>query len=153
MNKVFSFVTLISLSTIFFIFSCGEPEEIIPVVSISDDFELEGKWNFSFVNGDGVIFGVPQSSEDENPTGYVEFLPGGKGYSDFSLSLLNMPFELQDSVVWTRPAEDTIIVQAVTEGKVDVWNILFASKDSINAEWPINIAGNTATINVQFTVD
>lgn len=151
MKNRFGTLAIILLTIAFCILACGEPEEIIPVVEISNDFELVGKWEFQKVAGDGVIFGVPRSSIDENPTGFVEFLPDGKGFSNFSTLLLDMPFELEDSIVWTRITIDTVLVQAVTEGKMDLWNILMADNQSLNAEWPINIAGNTATINVEFT--
>lgn len=149
-NTFYFLAAILSLSGLMCICSCGEPEEPVELMGISSDFEIIGKWNFQSVSGDGVIFGVPQSSEDNNPTGYVEFMAGGVGYSDFSLELLSRPFELQDSIVWSRPATDTIIVQAITEGKVDVWHIIGANNAEINAEWPIDIAGNTATLNAKF---
>jgi len=144
---IFSFSLLLTLH------SCGEPEdqdEPEQLTEISSDFEITGKWNFQTVSGDGVIFGVPQSSTDEDPMGYVEFLEGGVGYSDFSVILLDRPFELQDSIVWTRQSIDTVIVQAVTEGKVDVWHIIGGNTTDVNAEWPIDIAGNTALLNAKF---
>ena len=150
MNKaIYIFISILSISVIL-ISSCGEPEEPTELTGIQSDFELLGVWNFQSVSGEGVIFGVPQSSEDENPTGYVEFLDGGVGYSDFSLELLGRPFELQDSIVWSRPATDTVIVQAITEGKVDVWHIIGADGTDLNAEWPLDVAGNTATLNAKF---
>jgi len=153
LSKLFLVVGLLASSSALLMTSCGE-EEIIPVeIGISDDFDLIGKWNFTNVAGEGVIFGLPQSSEDENPMGFVEFFDDGTGFSNFSVELLNMPFELIDSVVWSRPSNDSLIVQAVTEGKVDRWHIIAATIDSVNAEWPINIAGNTATLNAQFRKD
>ena len=154
MNSLLTYLFLIlSFSLLLTIHSCGEPEEEQEqqLVGISDDFNIVGRWNFQTVSGDGVIFGVPQSSTDENPMGYVEFFEDGTGYSDFEVLLLNQPFELQDTVVWSRRAIDTLVVQAVTEGKVDVWHIIGANATDVNAEWPIDIAGNTATLNAQFT--
>lgn len=154
MTRLFSFLTLIvSFSLLMTMHSCGEPEEPeepMQLMGVSSDFDLLGRWNFQTVSGDGVIFGVPQSSTDDSPMGYVEFLEGGTGFSDFSVLLLDRPFELQDSIVWTRQSIDTLIVQAVTEGKVDVWHIIGANATDVNAEWPIDIAGNTATLNAVF---
>ena len=53
------------------IWACGEPVEPMEDRSISEDFVLEQKWNFSLIAGDGVIFGVPRSDVDEMPSGYV----------------------------------------------------------------------------------
>lgn len=151
MNRLFSLLSLvISISMLSTFHSCGEPEEPEELMGISSDFELVGRWNFQTVSGDGVIFGVPQSSTDDNPMGYVEFLEGGIGYSDFNVTLLDRPFDLQDSIVWTRQSIDTLIVQAVTEGKIDTWHIIGADMTNVNAEWPIDIAGNTATLNAKF---
>ncbi len=146
----------ISLSVIFctlvIIFSsCGEPEEPMELTGISSDFDIVGRWNFQVVSGTGVITGVPQSSTDENPTGFVEFLEGGIGYSDFGIELLNRPYELQDSITWSRPTSDTLILKKISEPNPDVWHIIGANATEINAEWPIEIAGNTATLNAKLT--
>lgn len=141
---------IVSVCSVIFLTGCGEPEEPVETIFISPDFELIGKWYFLSVYGSGTIFGVPRESTDDNPSGYVEFLPDGKGYSDFKVNLLDMPFELQDSIVWTRLALDTVLVQAVTEGKMDLWSLKMATNDSISAVWPINVAGNSATLRAEF---
>ena len=67
-----------------FLAACGEPEDD----NMLEDFELEGKWFFEVIEGDGIIYGLPQADKDENPEGYVEFFADGTGFADFSFVML-----------------------------------------------------------------
>ena len=125
--------------------SCNNEEDPVKEMIISEDFKVEGKWNFIKVSGDGVLFGIPTSSTDDEPMGYVEFFEDFTGYADFSVNLLDNDFTEQQDFNWVRTAVNEIVLNK-SDGKVDTWHIVNANNQAVEAEWDISIAGNTATV-------
>ena len=152
MNSLFRSSLMVLFFAGLYVFnSCGEPEEPMePEVFIAQDFDIVGKWFYRYVSGEGVIFGVPQSDEDKDPSGFVEFYDDNHGFSDFELTLLDEELGKMENIQWEWIDSQTLDVEE-SDGQHQTWNILYADNDSINAKWDIDILGNTATINAIFT--
>ncbi len=142
---------LFNLILVGFLFcQCGEPEE--PTIEcVPDDFVLAGVWKFDFIAGEGVIFGVPQSDQDEDPEGTVEFFDFGQGISSVRIELLGGVIEkVDEDIDWRWLSCNELRIEE-EDGAEEIWQITKAEENNLEAEWDINIAGNTATITARLS--
>ena len=115
--------------------SCGEEGNDVES-NISEDFLLTGTWYFQVISGDGMIRGVATEDSDPEPGGFVTFNEDGTGFSDFSVNLLDMPYGKEESIRWER-LNNTQVLITEADGDEDLWNLIRANENVIEASWEI----------------
>jgi len=129
---IFFVSAFISISFI----SCGENEEPVNTIVLTDD-DIIGKWVFTEVSAEATISGVPQSSTDNNPSGFVEFFADYTGMSEFDTELIGFPFVEMHSITWERVSDNQVNLTP-EDGVVDQWTVTSLATDAIEANWEID---------------
>lgn len=132
--KFVQYFFLVSLT--FVLFSCGDDMPDVTEGEVAPGFKLEGKWYFKTVSGEGIISGVATKDDDPNPTGFIIFNDDGTGYSEFSINLLDRPYGKTENFTWERTSE-RVMTLTQSDGDVDIWNIVRANENVIEAGWDI----------------
>jgi len=130
-----SLVALFAFPFLMTFSSCGEPEEMENTDQVLP-FELEGKWNFINIAAEGKVGGAPQSDEDTDPMGYVEFYSDGNGYSDFNIDLLGFNLTKDENIQWERIG-NTIDIEE-EDGAHEIWTLLDTDSTNIKAVWSLS---------------
>jgi len=130
--------------------SCKKDNPDERVIDIAADFEPNGTWFFKSVTGKGLISGVETEDDDPNPGGFITFNDDGTGVAEFSLNLLNRDYGKREEITWERPKNNEIVITE-SDGDIDVWVLIRANKNVIEADWekiisPENRAVFTATM-------
>ena len=152
MNINFLLKTLLFCLPLVFLASCGEDEpDSTPEPAISADFELIGTWNFEYVTAEGVVFGLPYAGDDPMPSGFVRFNEDGTGYSEFTVDILDNfdPYSKEEDFTWDRLSETEVKLRQ-SDGETDIWNIIRANPNLIEASWLITRANAEATLTSTF---
>ena len=117
--------------------SCGENEDPVNEIVLTDD-DIIGTWTFIKVSTEATISGVPQSSTDDNPTGFVEFKSDYTGSTEFNTELIGFPFEEAHTFTWERISDFEVNLTQDDDMITDEWTVTAYADNRIEANWDID---------------
>ena len=133
-SKVILFAIFCLSLSVFY--SCGENEDPVNTIVLTDD-DIIGKWVFTEISAEATLSGVPQSSTDNNPSGFVEFFSDRTGLSEFDTELIGFPFVEMHTITWERVSDNQVNLTP-EDGATDLWTVTSLATDEIEANWEID---------------